>query len=256
MPKIDPTSDRPAYRQIADQLRQAIQDGRYGTGGLLPSEAELSETYGVTKVTARRGIEILRTEGLVRSERGRGVFVRERPTIHRLARNRFGRAYREAGRGAYDVEMRNLGRVPHVELDELGEVEPPAEIAVRLRLPEEATVLIRRRRMYADDEPFQLATSWLPWDLAGGTQMAQPDTGPGGIYSRLAEKGHGPSRFIEDVTVRMPSPEESRFLRFTDPQPIFYLVRTAFDVSDRPVEVCEHVMSGDRWQLSYEWQAD
>jgi GntR family transcriptional regulator len=44
--------------------------------------------------------------------------------------------------------------------------------------------------------------------------------------------------------------------RLTAPAPVFYLVRTAFDGEDRPVEICEHVMSGERWQLSYEWQAD
>ena len=48
----------------------------------------------------------------------------------------------------------------------------------------------------------------------------------------------------------------SSFLGLTAPAPVFYLVRTAFDGEDRPVEICEHVMSGERWQLSYEWQAD
>ncbi len=46
---IDPTSDRPVYRQIADHLRQAIRDGQYGEGDALPSEAAMAETYGVTR---------------------------------------------------------------------------------------------------------------------------------------------------------------------------------------------------------------
>jgi DNA-binding FadR family transcriptional regulator len=69
---IDPTSDRPVYRQIADHLRQAIRDGQYGEGDALPSEAAMAETYGVTRMTARQAIEVLKTEGLVRSEHGRG----------------------------------------------------------------------------------------------------------------------------------------------------------------------------------------
>ena len=86
---IDPTSDRPVYRQIADQLRQAIREGRYGEGDALPSETALAETYGVTRMTARQAMDVLKGEGLVRSEHGRGVFVRSRPTVRRLARNRF-----------------------------------------------------------------------------------------------------------------------------------------------------------------------
>jgi GntR family transcriptional regulator len=101
--------------------------------------------------------------------------------------------------------------------------------------------------MYAGGQPMQLATSYVPWSLAEGTQMVERDSGPGGICSRLADVGHGPVRF---------TPAEARFLRLTDPQPVFNLFRTAFDASGTPVEVCEHIMSGDRWLLTYEWAAD
>jgi hypothetical protein len=37
---------------------------------------------------------------------------------------------------------------------------------------------------------------------------------------------------------------------------VFFLVRVAFDANDWPVETCEYVMSGDRWQLSHVWAAD
>jgi GntR family transcriptional regulator len=89
-----------------------------------------------------------------------------------------------------------------------------------------------------------------------GGGLEPPNLRPGGIYSRLADVGHGPVRFAEEVATRMPTPEEARFLRLTDPQPVFNLFRTAFDVSGAPVEVCEHVMSGDRWLLTYEWAAE
>jgi GntR family transcriptional regulator len=79
------SGDRPVYRQIADQLREAIRGGRYPEGSLLPSETALADTYGVTRMTARQAVEVLKSEGLVRSEHGRGMFVRQRPTIRRLA---------------------------------------------------------------------------------------------------------------------------------------------------------------------------
>jgi GntR family transcriptional regulator len=254
--RIDRSSDRPVYRQIADQLREAIRKGEYGEGDPLPSETALADTYGVTRMTAREAIDVLKNEGLVRSEHGRGVFVRKQPTVLRLARNRFTKAWREEGRGAYDVEMRRLGMAPGVELTELGPVTPPARIAERLNLPAGEKALIRRRQMYADGQPMQLATSYVPWAFAEGTQMVERDSGPGGIYSRLAEVGHRPVRFTEEVATRMPTPEEARFLRLTDPQPVLNLFRTAFDEAETPVEVCEHVMAGDRWLLTYEWAAD
>lgn len=60
----------------------------------------------------------------------------------------------------------------------------------------------------------------------------------------------------EDVTTRLATHEEGSFLRLPTPAPVLYLVRTAFDAEGRPVEICEHIMSGERWQLSYEWPAD
>lgn len=100
--------------------------------------------------------------------------------------------------------------------------------------------------MYAD-EPMQLATSYVPWSPAEGTQMTTEDTGPGGLYSRLADIAHRPVRFTEEIAIRMASEDESRFLNLPAPEPVFYLVRTAYDACDRPVEICEHTMPGDRW---------
>src|SRR4029450_6260930 len=106
MPRlIDPTSDRPIYRQIADHLRAAIREGQYPEGTPLPSETQLPEIYDVTRMTARQAVDVLKNEGLVRSEHGRGVFVRQRPTVHRLARNRFSRARRQAGPATSPREM-------------------------------------------------------------------------------------------------------------------------------------------------------
>jgi GntR family transcriptional regulator len=255
-PPIDPARDRPVYKQIADQLRAAIQAGDYPPGSALPSETALARTFGVTRTTARQAVDVLKAEALVRPEHGRGVFVRHRPQIHRLARNRLTQQFREAGHGPYEVEVKQLGLEPSVELVEVGPIVGPADINKRLGLRPGQRVLIRRRKMYAGGEPMQLGTSYVPWSFAKGTQMVEPDTGPGGLYSRLADVGHKPERFIEEVSTRMATEDEARFLGFSAPQPVFFLVRTAIDATDTPVEVCEMVMAGDRWLLSYEWPAD
>jgi GntR family transcriptional regulator len=255
---IDPNSDRPVYKQIADQLRTAIQIGEYPPNTVLPSEAALTKTFGVARMTAHQALELLKAEGLVKAEHGRGSFVRDRSQIRRLSRTRQTREFRETGRGAFDAEMRALGMEPSVELIEVGPVPCPPEIGSHLELRKGERVLIRRRRMFADGEPMQLATSYVPWSIAKGTQIIQEDTGPGGLYSRLADAGHEPKRFTEEVNTRTATEIEARFLGFSTPQPVFHLVRTAIDAAGpgTPVEVCEQVMAGDRWQLLYEWPAD
>src|SRR5918912_813495 len=101
---VDPTSDRPVYKQIADQLRAAIESGELAPGARLPSEAELMSRYDVAQGTVRQALSLLRGEGLVIAQQGRGVFVRERPRLRRLASDRFSRKHREAGKAAYIAE--------------------------------------------------------------------------------------------------------------------------------------------------------
>jgi len=73
--RIDPSDDRPPYQQIAGILRQAIERGYIPPEGKLPSEAELTNHFGVARMTVRRALKDLRDDGLVFSVHGKGVFV-------------------------------------------------------------------------------------------------------------------------------------------------------------------------------------
>jgi GntR family transcriptional regulator len=70
---------RPAYQQIADDLRAAIASGRYQVGDQLPAERELARQYGVAAMTIRHGLDVLRSEGLVVSTEKRGHFIARIP---------------------------------------------------------------------------------------------------------------------------------------------------------------------------------
>jgi DNA-binding GntR family transcriptional regulator len=63
------------YRRIAEDLRQQITSGALATGQRVPSEAELMRRYGVSRGTARQGLAVLETAGLVRAVHGKGRFV-------------------------------------------------------------------------------------------------------------------------------------------------------------------------------------
>jgi GntR family transcriptional regulator len=253
---VDPTSDRPVYKQIADQLRAAIEAGELPPGQRLPSEAELMGRYDVAQGTVRQALSLLRGEGLVVAQHGRGVFVRERPRLRRLASDRFSRKHREEGKAAYLAESETEGVRPDVEVYYVGPGEAPVGIAERLGVRKGTRVLVRRRRYLSDGQPTELATSYVPWSLAKGTPIAEVNPGPGGIYARIEERGHRLARFEEEVTARMPTPEESKALRLAAGSPVLALVRTAYDTDDRPVEVCDTVMSADVYVLTYQLPAD
>ncbi len=252
---IDPTSDRAAYRQIADRLRDAVLRGELPAGAQLPSERALMEEYAAARGTVRQAIALLRSEGLIRAEHGRGVFVRQQPPIRRLAHDRFARRHRDAGKAAFQAEAEASGRQPEVEVLHVGEEEATAEVAERLGMSPGERTLVRRRRYLLDGEPVELATSHLPYDLVRGTRICESNPGPGGIYARLEDLGHRLAHFTEEVTARMPLPDEARALQLAAGIPVFRLVRAAYDSESRPVEVCDTVMASDRYVLSYELPA-
>lgn len=245
----------PRYRQIAGLLRGAIERGDYAPGSVLPAEPELAALYGVSRPTVNRAVLTLRGEGLVRVERGRGTIVREIPVIRRAAASRYGRAAREhaGGRGAFDSEIRGLGMTPRSDV-EVSRVTPPPAVARALGLPEgEPNVIMRKRRMYANDVPVQLAPSYIPFAIADGTALAEADSGPGGIISRFAELGHAQVRITETVRVRRADDEEQAFLRLEDDQPVIEIWHVGWTAGDRPVEVCVHSVPAQLWNLEYEW---
>jgi GntR family transcriptional regulator len=243
------------FRQIADHLREAIASGRLGEGDQLPSEAQMMEHYGVTRMTARQALGVLKAEGLVVAEHGRGVFVRRRPTVRRLAWDRFARRHRERGKAAFLAEAEATGATPTVDELEVVEERPSSEVAQRLGLDGRQRVVVRRRRYLLDGHPVEFATSYLPAAIARGTRIAQPDSGPGGVYARLEELGHRLDHFDEEIRARMPRPDEARRLNLGSGVPVLELVRTAFDVEGRAVEVCDTVMSADAYVLDYRLSA-
>jgi GntR family transcriptional regulator len=246
---------RSRYQQVADDLREAIKRGEHPPGSMLPSQPQLARKYGLNQTSINRAIAVLVTEGLVRVEHGRGAFVQEVPTAKRV--RHIDRDYRSDPRGsAYADEMRKVGVAPSTELVEAGPALPPGEIAEVFGLGEADECVIRRRHMFADDTPIQIAISYIPMKVAGSPDIAFPDTGPSGIYARLAERGFGPVRFTEDIEVRAATPDEAKFLRIPKGQPVFAVLRTAYDAQDRPVETCANILSATQWRLSYSWRQD
>lgn len=246
------------YRQVADLLRDGITDGTYKRGEALPPEPALADAFGVSRVTVNRATQLLRAEGLVRVRRGRGIEVRPIPPIRRHSSRRYRRAAREGdgARGAFDAEIRRLGFVPRSDIVQLEEVEPSPVVADALQLGHGQTVLIRKRHMYASDEPVLLATSYIPWALAEQAGVTKEDTGPGGTYSRLADVGHGPVRFTEEVRVRNPSDNEVAFFGLDEGQQVFEILHRSWAEGDELVEYRIDALPTFQWIMHFEWQAE
>ncbi|QDN81807.1 GntR family transcriptional regulator [Streptomyces sp. S1A1-7] len=239
---------KPAYQQIADDIRQRILDGVYQGGDKLPTEADLMAEYGVSRIVVRNAVQALVSEGLVTTQRGKGMFVREqRPLRKRISGDLYGKrptaspmkrqTEAEGRRSEWEYQTRTTTATKAVA--ERLAVEPGDEI-VRTTY-----------RFFGDDEPIMLSTSYEPRALTAGTPIEQPEGGPiTGVVPRMDSIEQHITHVTEDVNARAPRPYETEQLQMAPGVPVVAITRTYF-VDDQPVETCDIVVAADRYTLSY-----
>lgn len=235
---------RPKYKRIADELRAEIDAGVHGPGDRLPGENDLMARYRVARMTARNALADLQAEGLTVTRKGAGVFLREFRPIRRHSIERLAATQWASGKAIWDSDIE--GRELTVDDIEVYESDPPTAVS---RILGTGRCVVRGRTFVLDGKPVQLATSWLPADLVAGSRITEPDTGPGGIYARLAELGHRPVRFREETRARMPLTEEARRLELPPATPVVVIYRTAYTDDDRPVEVNEMILDASAYVI-------
>ncbi|HKT01337.1 MAG TPA: GntR family transcriptional regulator [Rugosimonospora sp.] len=240
------------YAQIATELRRRIDSGAYPPGSAFPSEPRLADELGVSRVTVNKAITLLRASGDVKVRRGSGTFVRSLPRITRDAVGRY--AARMEGSGAGEVEVRKLNLQSFTKYREIARISCSEQVATHLGLEPGQDVLVRRRVLYANAEPTQIADSYYPWSIAGQSKaLMREDAGQGGSYARLADLGHGPAWFAEDIVSRTPDEAEQRLLEIEPTQQVFEIWHVAYTGQDLPVELGVHVMPVHLWKLRYRW---
>lgn len=229
------------YIQIMEDVREQIETGQLKPGDKLPSNRKLMADYNAGTQTVQRAVRALKDAGLVESRAARGVFVRPRPKS--VERSADYTNVPKKGGVSYGAESRRLfvGTVPAV-----GYVAEAFDIAV------DTPVVCRARLMVRNDEPIEMVTSWYPTDVADGTELAADRGLKGGSPAALDRLGIGGVRATEWVYTRLPLRREVELLRLTSSQPVFRILRTVYTVGDRPVEVIEMILSGDRHVLRYD----
>jgi GntR family transcriptional regulator len=234
----------PKYAQVIEELQRRIEGGEYPPGSLLPSEHQLSGEFGIARPTVVRALRVLRQDGWIETQQGKGSFVRGRPALAGRASARRGQAELDRDEG------REAGKLVSAAL-----AAPPPRIAALLGSPPDSEVLCRRRLVSHDGEPSEIVTWWVPRELAEDTALADPEPLPGGIRAHLARRtGTRVDHVTEQVVARHPAASEARLLGITRTAPVLALYVTAREASGQPVLVLDIAMSGDTHELEDAYQ--
>jgi GntR family transcriptional regulator len=243
----------PKYAQVIAELQRRIESGEYPPGSLMPSEHQLSAEFAIARPTVVRALRVLRQEGWIETQQGKGSFVRGRPALAGIGTVRPGE----------EALNRDEGREPG-ELIEVGVHAPPARVAALLESPISADATMaeaadetvsRRRLILREGEPSEIVTWWIPARLADGTDLAGTEPVAGGVRAYLARhKGVRIDHVLEHVVARHPAGQEAKLLGVAKTAPMLAMYVAAREASGDPVLVLEVVMPGDRHELEDAYQ--
>lgn len=241
----------PLYRQVARTIRQAIEDGTYAPGAVIPTERELAESLGVARSVVRQAIAELRTEGLLDSVRKRGTTVLPRSV--RLALARYAATLRPDSKlGPWESACKAQGVDGRTELTGVEVRKADQEIATALHIEPGDPVIERRRQMWLGDRIAQVQTAYLPQKLAAGTPLASDGKIVGGIYAALTSMGHAPAAVTEAVGARTLTEDEAELMKSPKTATALTVSRQTFDAEGVPLEYLRAVALAQSVEMVYE----
>src|SRR3712207_7694745 len=224
------------YHQILLSLTERIESGEIGVGDRLPSEADLVAEFGVSRTTARRALDELRRQGLVRREPGRGTFLAS-------PRLRSNLAYLHS----FSEEIERWGYTPGVRLISQEERAADEEVAARLGVEVGEGVLYVRRLRLADERPIFVCDSFLT--ISRFPCLKDADYGSVSL-SRLLEERTG--RKVEHarqwIGAAAAEPDVADLLGIPAGVPVLKVRRITCVTGEEPVEVVEAFFHPERYQ--------
>lgn len=219
------------HKQVENALRQEIESGIWAVGDRIPSEAQLSEKYGVSRVTVRNAISRLVEDGLLVRLQGKGTFVSSHPIQSNVRVSR-----------SFTAICEMQGRTAGAKLIDLQLCEPNAQQAAFLGLAPGERVLRLKRLRLVDEIPLVVETNYFPESFS----FLMREELSGSLYRLLAQKYQitaAQSRMV--VGVCRAGAEHVRWLGVAQSAPLLFNRSEVFDQAGTPLHLAEQAVRVD-----------
>ncbi len=229
----------PLHAQITEALRIQIKGDEFKAGENFPSERELAERYGVSRMTVRQALRYLRQEGLIYHERGVGTFVTDRKLdVH--TRNLSG----------FSEEMISLGFTPSSRVLRLKRESASEQIIKDLDLKTGVEVFHLERLRLADNEPMAFESTYLPAEIC--PELDKIDLTKNSLYQVLVEsydvRMHHAAEILEATAATRFVAEQ---LGIKPNAPVLVVHRVVFTESNQPIESAHTTYRADRYRATF-----
>ncbi len=235
MSSIVRKSPLPRYYQLKEIMREKIRTGEWKPGDLIPSERELGELYGISRMTARQAITELVNEGLFYREQGKGTFVSRRKITQQLIHLT-----------GFTEDMRARGQQPATRVLS-AEMRPADEaLAERLRIKPGLLIFRLHRLRLADGEPLAIEVSHI--SFIGCEKLLEEDLEHNSLY-RLLETRYGLPLLEADQELEagLIGSEEAQYLKMPVGSPALFTRRVTYTERNQPIEYASSVYCGNKY---------
>ncbi len=235
---INRESPVPLYYQVAEALKSKIKEGEFKPGQMLPSERELGEKYKISRMTARKALSEIESEGYIYRSQGKGSFVAEpklRQSLFELT--------------SYTEDMKSRGLSPGARVLSVEVIGNDPVLAEKLHAAEsESFVRIQRVRL-ADDEPMALETSHLRRKFCPGIE--DMDFNDSSIYKTLRKEFNIKLANAEQwIEATLADEFQSKQLDVSKGSPMLETTRTTYlPQGNKAIELAKAVYRGDKYRL-------
>ncbi len=236
--EVHKDSSVPIYSQVERIVMDMIDSGKLSPGQRAPSEREIADTLGISRMTARAAMSNLVADGYLYSVPGKGTFVsnpKMRQDLMELT--------------SFSEDMRNRGLKPGARLLDIGITHRASEKVYRsLELSGEEDLIRINRLRTADEEPMCLETTYLPKNHV--PWLLEEDLESGSLYRALESHGIELVRAEEHLEATVVWDTESELLTVPAGNPALLIERTTYTEGDKPIEYVKSLYRGDRYRFT------
>jgi GntR family transcriptional regulator len=227
-------SSIPLYLQIEEELRGQVESGEFGPLSRVPSEAELSVRFGVSRMTARKALDRLVADGVLFRRAGKGTFVAQ-PKI----------AHGPSQLLSFSAAMNAQGVRHRTRVLDAGMVPAPSNIARELRVPPNTPLAFVRRLRLVDDEPAVIHLSYMPARFAAvlGGDLS------GSLTELLTGFGGRVTSTNDTVECVLASEQDAGILKVRVGAPLVFIRGIAYNQEMEPVRHSEALYRADRFRF-------
>ncbi|MBP1763670.1 MAG: yvoA [Firmicutes bacterium] len=224
----------PVYYRLAQDIKRQVESGELKDGDMLPTEGQLGETYGISRMTVRQGLGLLAEAGLIETVKGKGTFVR-RPRLNQLVINLNDPLAAQGKSNRYKVlDVKVLRNEP--------------ELARQLGLDEDAKIICLRRMLYINGQPAAVEEKHLAYLRGKPLLESQLE---GDDFAELVAKHHDsvPVRNDMEIAVGVLSEEHARLLEEEPQQPALVIRQSIYAKDGKLLGTSRLVCHKDRYCL-------